>query len=106
MKAQEIQSAIKERFGAQLDEWKKLYGTIKGYGVDGKIAVFRVADINIIDACRTTSNGSTMRFDMAMLENCWIDGDKELLETDKYKLGLVNWGDVLIEIAAGEMVEL
>ena len=106
MSGQEIQNAIKERFGAQLEEWRKLYGTIKGYGADGKIAVFRVADINIIDACRTISKGSTMRFDIALLENCWLAGDEELLKSDKYKLGIANWGDNLIEIVAGEMVEL
>ena len=103
---EEIQEAIKSRFGAQIDEWKKLYGTVKGYEADGKIAVFRVADINIIDACRTIARGSTLLFDMVLLENCWLDGDKELMSSDKHKLGIANWADNLIEIVAGEMVEL
>ncbi len=106
MTTQEIQDAIRTRFGAQLDEWKKLYGTIKGYGSDGKIAVFRVADINIIDACRTISRGSTLRFSLALIENCWIAGDDELRKEDKYKLDIVEWGNELIEVVAGEMVEL
>jgi len=106
MTTQEIQDAIKTRFGAQLDEWKKLYGTIKGYGSDGKIAVFRVADINIIDACRTISRGSTLRFSLALIDNCWLDGDKELLKDDKHKLDMADWGNELIEVVAGEMVEL
>ena len=58
MTTQEIQDAIKARFGAQLEEWKKLHGAIKGYGSDGKIAVFRVADINTIDTCRMMSHGN------------------------------------------------
>lgn len=106
MTTQEIQEAIKARFGVQLDEWKKLYGTIKGYGSDGKIAVFRVADINLIDACRTVSKGSALRFSIALAENCWLAGDRELLTQDKYKLDIADWGNELIEVVAGEMVEL
>lgn len=106
MTTQEIQKAIKSRFGAQLDEWKRLYGTIKGYGADGKIAVFRTADINIIDACRTISKGSALKFGIFLAENCWLGGDEELRKEDKYKLSIAEWGNELIEVAAGEMVEL
>jgi hypothetical protein len=106
MEQQEIKKAIESRFGARLEEWKKEYGAIKGYGTEGKIAVFRVADIKIIDACRTVSRGSAIGFDDAMLENCWLAGDDELRTVDRYKLGIFNWLDRLIEIVPGEMVEL
>ncbi|MDR1729953.1 MAG: hypothetical protein LBR52_04755 [Prevotellaceae bacterium] len=106
MTTQEIQDAIKARFGAQLEEWKKLHGAIKGYGSDGKIAVFRVADINTIDTCRMMSRGSTLKFSLNLVENCWLGGDEELIKEDRYRLDIADWGNELIEVVAGEMVEL
>jgi hypothetical protein len=106
MKAEDIKNLLSGKFGAQLDEWKRLYGKIKGYGADGKVAVFRPATIQILDACRTISQGSIIKYDVALIENCWLGGDEELKTEDRYLLGLINWGAELIESVAGEMVEL
>ena len=102
----EIQEAIRTRFGAQLEEWKKLHGVIKGYGADGKIGVFRAANIQTLEICRAASNGNNFRYDIALVENCWLGGDEELLRDDKYKLGVLLWAETLVEFITGEMVEL
>ena len=61
---------FEKRYGkAQLDAWKQKYGSIFGYKTeDGKSCVLRCPDLDIIDACRTTSGGSSIRFDKALVE--------------------------------------
>jgi len=102
-----IPETIKERFGAQIDEWKKLYGSVFGYvSEDGKCCVLRAPDLVILDACRVMSGGSSIKFDIMLLENCWLAGDAELKTGDKYRLGLFDWLSTVIKKVEGELVEL
>ena len=41
-----------------------------------------------------------------LLENCWLDGDKELLKDDKYRMGLFDWLGVIIKKVEGRLEEL
>ena len=103
----ETKEIIQKRFGAQIDEWKRLYGDVFGYvSNDGKCCVLRAPNLVILDACRTISGGSSFRFDEALLENCWLAGDNELRTEDKYRLGLFDWLATVIQKVEGELVEL
>ena len=98
---------IQERFGARIDDWKRQYRDVFGYvSEDGKCCVLRTPDLTILDACRTMSRGSSIRFDMALLENCWLDGDPELKTEDKYRMGIFDWLGSIIKKTEGELVEL
>jgi hypothetical protein len=106
MSDKKTNSILRERFGEKIDVWKKQYGSVFGYvSDDGKVCVLRAADLNILDACRAVSGGSSIRFDIALLENCWLDGDKELLKDDKYRMGLFDWLGVIIKVE-GRLEEL
>lgn len=98
---------ITERFGARIAEWKKQYGYVFGYvSDDGKCCVLRAPDLTILDACRIISRGSSIQFDIALLENCWLDGDPELKTEDKYRMGVFDWLGTIIKKTEGELVEL
>lgn len=98
---------IKERFGAQIESWKKQYGKIFGYkSEDGKMGVFRTPDLIILDLCATIAKGSNIKYTQALIENCWLGGDEELKTDTKYILGLKDWSAELIEVVSGELSEL
>lgn len=97
-----------ERFSKELiEEYKKIHGKIFLYTAeDGKKAILKAPSLQIIDACRAVSNGSSIRFDMALQENCWVDGDKELLTIDKYRMGLFDHlGGIIVKVR-GSLGEL
>ena len=99
--------AIKKRFGAQFNDWKSQYGKVFGYvSTDGKTGVFRTPDMTILDLCSTIAKGSQVKYDQALIANCWLGGDEELKTETKYILGLKEWLADLIEVVNGEMVEL
>ncbi|MDR2009219.1 MAG: hypothetical protein LBQ22_01905 [Bacteroidales bacterium] len=96
-----------EKYGeAQISAWKQQYGNIFCYKTtDGKSCVLRPADLITLDACRVTAGRSSIKFDMALVENCWLGGDKELLSIDKYRMGLFDWLGGIIQKIEGELEE-
>jgi hypothetical protein len=100
------QEKVKARFGEQLDALKQQHGGLKAYCADDKIALFKNADIETIDMCQSVSKGKELQFDIMLLKNCFVAGDDDIVETEKYLLGATKWSANLIEVVAGEMVEL
>lgn len=106
-KPEEKKKLIAERFGSQLPVWKQKYSAVFGYvSEDGKMCVLRAPDLSIIDACRTIAGGSSIKFDIALVDNCWLDGDDCLRKEDKYRMGLFDWLGVIIVKVEGALVEL
>lgn len=99
---------FEEKYGSdQLTLWKKQYGNIFGYvSHDGLSCVLRSPDLNIIDACRAIAGNSAVKFDTALVDNCWLAGDEELRSQDKYRMGLFDWLGVIITKVEGELGEL
>jgi len=96
-----------ERFGDKLGLWQKKYGKIYGYvSTDGKVAVLRAPDLKILEICTAVSGNSDVKFDSALLQNCWLDGDKEIQEESKYFLGIRDWLANIVEKVYGELGEL
>jgi len=73
---------------------------------DGKGCVLKTPSLQVIDACRTVSMGSTIKFNQAIVKNCWVDGDPEIMEQDRYLLGLFDNIDLIFDIVAGSLKEL
>lgn len=92
---------------ATIEEYKKKYGHVFKYtSNDGKSCILRSPDLKIIDACRTVAGSSTVKFDKAMLENCWLEGDEELRTSDKYMMGIFDWMYGIIKKVDGQLEEL
>lgn len=91
----------------QIKKYKNDFGSVYKYTAkDGKSCLLRSPDLNIVDACRTISNGSSIKFDIALVDNCWIEGDLELKTVDKYRMGLFDWLGGIIQKVDGELEEL
>jgi len=91
----------------QLDAFKAQHGDVFKYETkDGKVAVFKAADLMTVDACRTISGGSSIQFDKHLAKNCFVAGDIEIIEQDKYLFGLFEWLSVLIVQVDGKLEKL
>ena len=99
---------FEERFGKdQIALWKKQYSKIFGYASeDGKMCVLHSPDLMTLDACKTIAGNSGIKFDIALTDNCWLAGDEELRNDDKYRIGLFDWLGVIIVKVEGELGEL
>lgn len=87
--------------------WKKKFDAVYKYTTsDGKCCYMRSPDLQILDACRTISGGSSLKFDMALRDNCWLDGDVELKTVDKYQMGLFDWLGGIVKKIDGQLEEL
>lgn len=73
---------------------------------DGKSCLLASPTLKIIDACRTIAGGSSIRFNNAIVENCWVDGDEEIRTSDRYLLGLFDELDMIFDIVQGSLREL
>lgn len=91
----------------QIDSWKTQHGRIFVYvSADGKWCVLKTPNLLTIDACRSIAGNSSIQFDMALVDNCWIDGSAELKVSDKHRMGLFDWlGGIIVKVR-GELGEL
>ncbi len=91
----------------QIAIYKAKYGTIFRYtATDGKSCLLKAPDLQVIDACRALSGGSAIRFDTALVENCWVAGDPEFKNDDAYRIGLFEWLGSIIKRVDGQLEEL
>lgn len=91
----------------QIIRWKAEYGGVFGYTTtDDKWCLLGQPSLMILDACRTLAGGSGIKFDMALVDNCWLAGDEELKTEDKYRMGLFDWLGGIIKKVDGELEEL
>ena len=92
----------------KIQEWKKQYGDVFEFNsvtdkdgnkiVDNKGKVkagekqmscwLRRPTLQILDAAKVGAGNSQLKFNEILLRNCWIEGDKEILEEDVYKAGV------------------
>ena len=76
----------------QLKDWKKKYGEDKVFEVisgDKKAILHKPSRQDLSYANAGSTQGSdSLKFTEILLKQCWIDGDKEILEDDEHFLGL------------------
>ncbi|MHB9003518.1 MAG: hypothetical protein ACYC6C_05580 [Coriobacteriia bacterium] len=90
-----------------IEAWKKKFGAVYKYSTkDGKVCYLKCPDLQILDACRTISGGSSLKFDQALVDNCWLEGDLEFKTVDKYRMGLYDWLGGIVKKIDGQLEEL
>lgn len=103
----EMMRKFKESNQQRIAQLKQLNGAVYLYmAEDGKYCLLKAPDLMILDACKTISGGSSIKFDCALVDNCWIEGDSELKTVDKYRIGLHDWLGGLIKKVDGMLEEL
>ncbi len=86
---------------------KAKYGDVFAYRTeDGKVAYFKRPDRRILSYASSTSGGDNIKYKEAIATNCFVDGDREILQVDKYFLGLSSTILDLVEIVEGNLEKL
>ena len=92
---------------AKVDELKKKHGEIFRYTtIDGKIAYFKAPDRKTLGFASSTSNGDNIMYKEIIANNCFVDGDREILENDKYFLAFSTEVLNLVEVIEGTLEKL
>lgn len=91
---------------AQITEWKKKHGDVFQYKVDGKAGYLKRPDRRILAYATSLAEGNPLKFNEALLENCWLGGDEEIKTKDSYFMGISAKLDALIQIEHGELEKL
>lgn len=79
----------------QIEEFKKEYGDVYKIEVDDKVCFIHKPTRQILDLANASSTKKTSLFNETILKNCWLAGDKDMVNVDDYFFGA---GNVLGEI--------
>lgn len=82
----------------QIAEWKKGHGEIFKLEVGEHVAYLRKPDRKVLGFAAVSSNSDPMKYNEAVLKNCWLGGSSEIMEDDML---FVSAGTVL-----GQLIEL
>jgi hypothetical protein len=96
----------KEVTQAKINEWKKKYGDIFHYKVDGKECYLRNPDRKTLSAAATVGRNDPLRYNEILLQNCWIEGDEEIKTDDQYFLGISSKLAEIVEVKEGTLKKL
>lgn len=83
--------------------WKKKYGEVYIVSSEGKTAYLRRPDRSIIGAASVLGGLDNIKQKEVMIRNCWLGGDEDILNEDKYFFGLSGQVDAMIEVAEVEL---
>lgn len=67
----------------QLAVWQKKHGDVYLLSVEDKTAYVRKPDRAMLSMAATLGK-DPVKYSEVMLNNCWLDGDKEIKEVDEY----------------------
>lgn len=100
----------KTKFSAtpeQITEWKaKHKNGIFLIEIDGYSAIVKAPGRNEISYASTVAKTDPMKFNTAILEKCWLDGDDEIKTDDRLFLGVAAKLDTIIETAEATVKKL
>ncbi|MDE5575480.1 MAG: hypothetical protein K2I87_07195 [Bacteroidales bacterium] len=90
----------------QIKEWKRKFGKILCYEVDGEKIYFKRPDRKVLASASLVAKNDPVEYSEFILNNCFIGGNKELLYDDSVFLGLMQVIDQFISIKVGELKNL
>ena len=94
---------------AKFPEFKNLeatHGKLKAIMVEDKIALFKKPTRQIIGAASALSTSDPMKYLEMLAENCFVAGDRELLDDDDYFMAIMPKLNELIETKTAELLKL
>lgn len=90
----------------QLSEWKKKYGDVFEFTVEGKSCYMRKPDRKVLAFAMTKVQTDPTGFAEAIINNCWLGGDEELRTNDDYFLAISGQLDKLVEAKTAQIKKL
>lgn len=74
----------KELTPQEIESYKEKYGKIYLISVEDKKAYIHKPDRNTLDLASLASRNKDSKFNETILINCWLAGDKEIVQDDEY----------------------
>ena len=88
----------------QIEEWKKKYGQVSGIIVDGHICYLKKPDRKILGFASVAGKTDPMKFNEALLNNCFIGGSETIKTEDDLFIAASTKLSDLIEVKEAELV--
>jgi len=95
---------IGEVTAEQIEQWKKKYGKVFGVKVDGHICYLKKPDRKILGYASTAGKTDPLKFNEAILNNCFIGGSEAIKKEDELFLGASSVLAEIIQVKEAELV--
>lgn len=90
----------------QIEAWKKKHGKVFCYEVDGEKIYFKQPDRHIIASAGVIAANDPIAYAEHIFKNCFLGGNKALLDDNSVFFGLVQIIDQLLSVKVGELKNL
>ena len=90
----------------QIKQWKAKYKEVFVLRVDNKVAYLRTPDRATLSYASTLATQDPMKFNEAILTNCWLGGDEEIKTDDALFLSASSKLGELIQIKEATLEKL
>ena len=90
----------------QIADWKRKYGKVFCYEVDGEKLYFRQPDRKTLSAAGVIAKNDPMTYNDFVLKNSLLGGDSSLLDDNSVFYGLSQIMDELVSAKVGELKNL
>lgn len=90
----------------QIEDWKKKHGDVFAYEADDYACYLKRPDRKTISAAAALGTEDPVKYAEVLLRNCWLGGNAELRDEDKYFFGLQKQVGELVEIKTGILKKL
>nr|DAM76408.1 MAG TPA: hypothetical protein [Bacteriophage sp.] len=90
----------------QIKQWKAKYKEVFVLRVDDKVAYLRTPDRATLSYASTLATKDPMKFNEAILTNCWLGGDEEIKTDDALFLSASSELGELIQIKEATLEKL
>ena len=90
----------------QIKQWKAKYKEVFVLRVDDKVAYLRTPDRATLSYASTLATKDPMKFNEAILTNCWLGGDEEIKTDDALFLSASSKLGELIQIKDATLEKL
>ena len=90
----------------QIKQWKAKYKEVFVLRVDDKVAYLRTPDRATLRYASTLATKDPMKFNEAILTNCWLGGDEEIKTDDALFLSASSKLGELIQIKEATLEKL
>ena len=90
----------------QIKQWKAKYKEVFVLRVDDKVAYLRTPDRATLSYASTLATKDPMKFNEAILTNCWLRGDEEIKTDDALFLSASSKLGELIQIKEATLEKL
>jgi hypothetical protein len=90
----------------QISEWKEKYGDVFGITVEEKACYLKKPNRKILGYAMVAGKDNPVKFNEALLRDCWLDGDGEIKTNDDLFFAASSILGEIIKAKEAELVKL